>query len=763
MKSINKLAVIIAAALLCAFSFAACIKGGGEDGTGKPPDNPPGKQISVTFISGGEIYQTVEVKPGTAMPENPQKEGYLFDGWYFEVEFRRAFTGFSDIPDGADSVSVYAKWVPGPSVSAAGAFIALAAAADAFLPMPMYRDKVVAARSSYDGLSADAKNIAGVAEALTALEAEEKKLADATVVLFVLGASTTMCLPAIPYATAGMRPYDSTMIGSRLWAEAEAVKTAVSAMGENHYVGIISFATTATQRLELTGVTRVGAAVLINDAINGIATTQGRVYGAATAAAQTFMDEIIPTCKRHIIFMNCMGPYPAEADRAFLEPIKAMAADGVTLSAMGVFDSGIAEADKSAASDVYAEMAKSGNGVFYPVNVSGGSVLKGTVLGELGRLKSSQQLDPETAVIPGGTASIRDFEFAGWGRLKSVTIPSSVTSIGDFAFWGCESLESITLPDGLRSIGEYAFWGCRSLLSLTVPSGVESVNLGAFMGCDGLTGLILPFVGSGPKWTTSNTNFGYIFGETNYNNQNSSVPASLKSVTVTGGSIRDYAFYGCASITDITINGAISIGYCVFFNCSSLINITISDSVSEIGGMSFEGCTKLEYETVAGIRYLSNWAVGPTAADQDMLHAALKDTTRGICPEAFMGCRFLERVTFPDSVEFIGINAFESCSQLKSVTLPEGLKYIGQGAFLITGIISIVIPASVTLIGLDAFNFDLQAVYYGGTGAGAWDAIAKAQNPGLENATVYYYSEAPVADGRHWHYDPATDLPAVWP
>ena len=56
-------------------------------------------------------------------------------------------------------------------------------------------------------------------------------------------------------------------------------------------------------------------------------------------------------------------------------------------------------------------------------------------------------------------------------------------------------------------------------------------------------------------------------------------------------SIGGYAFYGCSSLTSITIpEGVTSIGSYAFFGCSSLTSITIPEGVTSIGRSAFDGC-----------------------------------------------------------------------------------------------------------------------------------------------------------------------------
>ena len=63
---------------------------------------------------------------------------------------------------------------------------------------------------------------------------------------------------------------------------------------------------------------------------------------------------------------------------------------------------------------------------------------------------------------------------------------------------------------------------------------------------------------------------------------------------------------------------------------------------------------------------------------------------------AFLECEQLASITLPEGVTTIGSNAFAGCKELKSIIIPENVTTISLFAFHLSGLESIVIPASVT-------------------------------------------------------------------
>ena len=206
----------------------------------------------------------------------------------------------------------------------------------------------------------------------------------------------------------------------------------------------------------------------------------------------------------------------------------------------------------------------------------------------------------------------------------SITLDSRTTQIGRYAFYGCTSLTSVNLSgcSNLTTIGDCAFCNCSSLTSITIPSSVTSIGGNAFYSCKTLAevynlsslnivaganthGYVSVYAGivvNGPrdesKLVTIDGVDYYKNSETDYMalrlSDKTKTSITLDSRTT---SIRNYAFYECASLTNVDLSkctNLTTIGYYAFYS-SSLTSITIPSSVTKIGQYAFRnsGLTSL--------------------------------------------------------------------------------------------------------------------------------------------------------------------------
>ncbi len=171
-------------------------------------------------------------------------------------------------------------------------------------------------------------------------------------------------------------------------------------------------------------------------------------------------------------------------------------------------------------------------------------------------------------------------------------------------------------------------------------------------------------------------------------------------------SIGDYAFYGCSSLTSVSIPAIVaSIGDSAFEDCTRLVNVKVGPNVTSIGDSAFEDCTRLV-----------NVTIGPNV--NSIGDYAFYDCTSLTSITIDKGdCSGLTSVTIATGVPGIGVEAFWNCTSLTNVTIPVRVTSVAEYAFeYCTSLPSINIPASVTSIGQQvfAYNYDLTNVCFEG-------------------------------------------------
>ena len=182
--------------------------------------------------------------------------------------------------------------------------------------------------------------------------------------------------------------------------------------------------------------------------------------------------------------------------------------------------------------------------------------------------------------------------------------------------------------------------------------------------------------------------------------------SSLTSITIPNSvtSIGENAFEDCTRLTSITIpHGVTSIAFGAFRSCSNLTSITIPNSVTSIGKRAFEYCSSLTSITIPNsVTSIGNYAFSGCSS---LTSITIPNSVTSIGINAFTYCTSLTSITIPNGVTSIGQSAFANCSSLTSITIPNGVTSIGQSAFSwCTSLTSITIPNSVTSIGGNAFG-----------------------------------------------------------
>ena len=323
--------------------------------------------------------------------------------------------------------------------------------------------------------------------------------------------------------------------------------------------------------------------------------------------------------------------------------------------------------------------------------------------------------------------------------LSSITIPTTVKTIGQSAFEDCISLTSFTIPDKVTEIGSQAFQDCEKLTSINIPESVTFIGAQAFKGCSRLESIIIPdsvtmIGGEAFKYcypSVFEDNSGevlyYAFEKEDFEILQSLTQDPITQLTISSlySQIADGAFKDNTSITSITIPDSVAyIRSEAFSGCTNLTSVTIGDnsSLCSIGDKAFYGCRNLESITIPA-----------------------NVPSYGIGTDAFKGCNpsdFVDKSTHvsyvfdTDDYQLLGSPAKLSISPMYTLIIDKAFK--GN-----TTLISITIPATVSIIGSEAFYgcSNLDSVTILGTNVIVYD-----------DSFRYCYPSTFVCNDPNWNY-----------
>lgn len=282
---------------------------------------------------------------------------------------------------------------------------------------------------------------------------------------------------------------------------------------------------------------------------------------------------------------------------------------------------------------------------------------------------------------------------------------------------GSQSLTRIILPDRLRAIGGNAFYGCNNLTgSLVIPEGVTEIRRGAFNGCSGLNGtLTLPSTlrKLGNNWNSDTADegtdyYGGVFQNCSNLTGNLVLPNNLEL-------IRGYCFAACSGLygelrlpEKLKHMGRSAFSFCpgltgsltipqglstipveAFSNSGFNGTLTLHDGITNISILAFNNCHfKGELRLPKNLRTISERAftnndfsgelklppsvehIGSYAFTNNWRITGILSIPEGVVSigqEAFAGCKMLEGVIFPESMETIRQRAFAECFGIGSI------------------------------------------------------------------------------------------------
>ncbi len=349
----------------------------------------------------------------------------------------------------------------------------------------------------------------------------------------------------------------------------------------------------------------------------------------------------------------------------------------------------------------------------------------------------------ESVVLSDAIATIPEETFADCGSLAQVKMPTAATSIGVSAFKNCSSLKEIVASTATEEIGDKAFENCSSLEKVVFPAKLTAVGETPFKGCSALKEATLTFAAKTlaeyfdvtPDGLTDITVVGEALKTGAFENC-----AMIENITLSENitEIPDNAFLGCRMLADLVLpQNLTAIGNRAFEECLSIAEIDIPESVTSIGTDVLKRCATLETlkfpftGEVTSLGYLFGETTAPetpvllsetdggetevqptfTVVLQGEKYYSIPDWLENVevygaaLPSgAFVNCGKIKNVVLSENIAEIGAKTFENCSELEEIEFGEP-SAIGNEAF--NGCLAlkkILLPESVTDIGVGAFN-----------------------------------------------------------
>lgn len=567
-------------------------------------------------------------------PEEPTRDGYRFDGWYWDREYTREFI-FATNTMPASDVTVYAKWTKLYTVTfdcRGGSHVNdVTGEAGEVLPVP---DAPIRAGYVFDGWFTDAEGTTPYV--FTTIPAE-----DITVYAHWHERQTNISVTLMPNL-----PVDATV----------STVTATANEGE-------TLETDADETFTAALTEEMGAPVYVfgywsydEAGRQPVGETMGYVEGGSVTL---YAQWIRSAAYVSVTFVN-------GEDTLTLYAEKLSALSGAQVSEINTFFGGTAPSLITESGTEFALTDPIGRDLVLTPETS----LDGFTFGVEFNYCYVERYTGNAAnvVIPAmyrnlPVLGIAEDAFAGNTAVQTVSIPASVSSIGTGAFEGCTALTSITGADCVSSIGEDAFAGCTAL---------ETYEQGGFVYLNETCRTLLTYTGSSNNVTIPANVVALADGALR--------GTSVRNLSFAAGCaierIPDRAFYGCASLTSIDLSALAlqAVGESAFEGCTSLNSISLPAQTSDLGAHAFKNCAALASVQMDGVLTMGEGVFencGLISVDlRNVASASLfAQQTFDLPADTFRGCTKLVSVLLPQTLASIGSGAFAGCTALTTVTV----------------------------------------------------------------------------------------------
>lgn len=524
------------------------------------------KTYTVTFDTndGGAVapLQTARIESADALTV-PQKQGFLFAGWYLDKGLKHAVT-YPYIPTG--NVTFYAKWEQEPASSASftvdekGVLTAAEASGDVVIP-----ERVNGITVTQIGQRVFEKN----------QEITSVSLPDTVQLVGYAAFDGCKNLQAVDLGEGVQRIHDNAF---RNCSALESIEFPASLRSISSDV----FRNTGLRSVSLNKVGSVGD------------------YAFAECKQLSSLDLGVVRAFGRSVFQDCVALTEVSLPETVAGSGIELFGGCTALAKVDLPESGIALQYNAFVGTPCAAAADN--------RQDGMLIIDGYLFGANEKFKGTSVLRlPEGIVSVAAAAMSASYGARGCvDSLSSVVFPQSIRSIGSKAFYNCPALASVEMPQGvkLNGVGEDVFketpylqndadWEDDGLYLANWLLAVKDTAMTSFT------------VREGTEYIVNSSSSSRLFTKT--------AAASLQSLTLPSSlkAIGDYAFYYLGELTSVTLPAGLEhIGDDAFANCSKLAQVNLGDckGLVEIGSAAFYSCALTAVTIPASVQTVGNYA-----------------------------------------------------------------------------------------------------------------------------------------------------------
>lgn len=283
--------------------------------------------------------------------------------------------------------------------------------------------------------------------------------------------------------------------------------------------------------------------------------------------------------------------------------------------------------------------------------------------------------------------SIGEGAFEDCSKLSSVTLDgTSLSLIPSRTFANCNLLSSVVLPNTIKTIGDAAF-SCTKLSEFKFPSTLTTIGHDAFE------------FNQFTEIDFSKSKVEKIGYHAFYNNtklKNIKFGNSLK--TISGSA------FSCTAIEELKVDAAVTrIMKSAFAYCNLMKSADLTSTKIEVlDEFVFTKCTSLtEIKLPSTVTSIGSCALSET----DLTEFVVPKSVSKLGQAIFRNCPRLATVDLSAcKVSNVPVAIFTKCIALAKVIFPENCTVIEKLAFSYSGISTIDLPSTLTLIGEGAFR-----------------------------------------------------------